>query len=239
MDSNTGSGGGSGNDLQTTGAMAALGGVMSSVTSKWEGSKGQEVLSSVSSSLPESTKEYIESAKARLFNTAYIRSPRVFFGIGEDRPFYMEREMALLGSRLKHNFSYFYLNYFILTSVLFILTLFISPGALIGIGILGIAWGALIKATSSGSMKVVGGIEISQKQASVVMSIVSLVVLVYILSHVFWWTLATSGFFVGVHAFLRDASMHKDEEDKVQMSGEVVVEDEAFLGDDEPDVEVA
>jgi len=222
----------SGNDLQTTGAMAAIGGVMSSVTSKWEGSKGQEVLSSVSSSLPESTKEYIESAKARLFNPAFIRSPKVFFGFGEERPFYMEREVALLGSRLKHNFGYFYLNYFILTSVLFILTLFISPGALIGIGVLGFAWVALIRATSSGSMKI-GGIEISQKQASIVLSVISVVVLFYVLSHVFWWTLATSGFFVGVHAILRDASMHKDEEDKVQMSGEVVVEDEAFLGDEE------
>lgn len=226
-----GSSGSAGNDLQTTGAIAAIGGVMSSVSSKWEGSKGQEVMKSVSSSIPESTKEYIESAKARLFNPAFIRSPKVFFGIGEERPFYFEREVALLGSRLKHNFGYFYLNYFILTTILFILTLFISPSALIGIGLLGFAWAAVIKATSSGSLKV-GGAEISQKQASIVMGALSVVVLFYVLSHVFWWTLATSGFFVGVHAVLRDASMHKDEEDKVQMSGEVIEEDEAFLGEE-------
>jgi len=222
----------SGNDLKTAGAMAAIGGVMSTVTKSWEGSKGQEVLSSVSSSIPESTKEYIENAKSRLFNVAYIRSPKVFFGIGEERPFFMEREMALLGSRLKHNFSYFYLNYFIMTSILFLLTLFISPGALIGIAVLGVSWGAVIRATASGSMKL-GGVEVSQKQASIVMSIISVVVLFYILSHVFWWTLATSGFFTGTHAFLRDASMHKDEEDKVEMSGEVLDEDEAFLGEAE------
>ena len=35
---------------------------------------------------------------------------------------------------------------------------------------------------------------------------------------------------VAVHAFLRDASMHKDEEDVVQMEGDLdLAEDAAFL----------
>lgn len=236
MDAGTGSSsGGAASGVAEAGAMAAVGGLLGSVTGKWEGSKGQEVLTSVSSSIPESTKEYLNNAKAKLFNTAYIRSPKVFFGIGEDKPFFYESEMSLLGSRLKHNFSYFYLNYFIMTAILFVLTLFISPGALIGIGLLGIAWASVIKATQSGSMKL-GAIEISQKQASIVMSGISVVVLFYILSHVFWWTLATSGFFVGAHAVFRDASMHKDEEDKVQMTGDVLItEEDAFLGEEVDD----
>ena len=78
------------------------------------------------------------------------------------------------------------------------------------------------------------GIAVSQKQAYVGMSVVSVVVLFYLLSHIFWWTMFTSGFLVGTHAALRDASMHKDEEDKVAMSGDLSLEEEqsAFLGDE-------
>jgi hypothetical protein len=63
------------------------------------------------------------------------------------------------------------------------------------------------------------------------MTIVSGFVLVNILSHIFWWTLGSSGCIVGVHAFLRDASMHKDEEDRIQMTGDVELggESAAFL----------
>jgi len=78
------------------------------------------------------------------------------------------------------------------------------------------------------------GITVSQKQAYVGMSVVSVVVLFYLLSHIFWWTMFTSGFLVGTHAALRDASMHKDEEDRVAMSGDLSLEEEqsAFLGDE-------
>ena len=64
------------------------------------------------------------------------------------------------------------------------------------------------------------------------MSVVSVVVLFYLLSHIFWWTMFTSGFLVGSHAALRDASMHKDEEDRVDMVGDLsmnVEEESAFL----------
>ena len=43
----------------------------------------------------------------------------------------------------------------------------------------------------------------------------SVIVLIWLLSHIFWMALATSGFLCGVHLLLRDASMHKDEEDRV------------------------
>ena len=74
----------------------------------------------------------------------------------------------------------------------------------------------------------------SQKQAYVGMSGISVLVLFYLLSRIFWWTMFTSGFLVGSHAALRDASMHKDEEDKVAMSGDLSLEEEqsAFLGDE-------
>jgi len=118
-----------------------------------------------------------------------------------------------------------------MTAVLFVLTLVISPGAIIGIGLLGLAWASVLRATSEGSTTLYG-LTITQKQASIAMAVVSGFVLIHVLSHVFWWTLGSSGCIVGVHAFLRDASMHKDEEDKIEMTGDVELnagEDASFL----------
>jgi CBS domain containing-hemolysin-like protein len=68
------------------------------------------------------------------------------------------------------------------------------------------------------------GISIPQKIALAAMAVVSAVVLLYLLSNIFWWTLFSSGFMVGMHALLRDASMHKDEDDKVVMSGDLTLD---------------
>lgn len=72
------------------------------------------------------------------------------------------------------------------------------------------------------------------------MGVVSAFILIWLLSHIFWWTLFSSGFLVVVHAGLRDASMHQDGEDQVVMVGEVASgdgisagEQAAFLGDPE------
>mmetsp|Transcript_34107 Transcript_34107/g.45166 ORF Transcript_34107/g.45166 Transcript_34107/m.45166 type:complete len:107 (-) Transcript_34107:668-988(-) len=76
------------------------------------------------------------------------------------------------------------------------------------------------------------GVTITQKQASIGMSALSAVFLFYLLSHIFWWTLGTSGIFTTAHAVTRDASMHKDEGDKIEMTGDLTInaeEDAAFL----------
>jgi hypothetical protein len=231
----------------------------------WDSSGGSEVLSSVHSNIPQGTKDYLADAKNKIFNRQHLRSPAVFFGIGEEKPFYLERIPSLVTERLRHNVAFFYLNYILLTAVLFGLTLLISPSAIIGLGLLGFAWMAVIKATSEGSMQVKGermewkmserscrfivekcelefllfcflttlfprilpGITITQKQASIGMGGLSVLVLIWLLSHIFWWTLSTSGFLTGVHCLLRDASMHKDEEDRVEMQGDLSLDEEA------------
>ena len=59
---------------------------------------------------------------------------------------------------------------------------------------------------------------------------VSIFVLLYLLSNIFWWTVFSSGLMVAGHAFLRDASMHKDLDDAVAMEGDLHLgEDAAFL----------
>jgi len=190
---------------------------------------GNEVFSSFTSSIPQGTQDMISEARAKIFNLDYLRSLKVFLGIGEEKPFYLERSLSLIVPRLSHNLNFFYLNYLIITGILFLLTLLISPSAIIVIGLLALAWMSVIKATLEGSCTV-KGFTLSQRQASLAMSVVSLFVFIYLLSNIFWWTLASSGFLVGVHSFLRDASIHKDEEDKIEMIGDMVDgEDTAFL----------
>mmetsp|Transcript_14364 Transcript_14364/g.17460 ORF Transcript_14364/g.17460 Transcript_14364/m.17460 type:complete len:243 (-) Transcript_14364:275-1003(-) len=210
-------------------AIAAVSGMVASAKEKFNASGGNEAFSSVASSLPQGTKDLL--SQSNFFKREDIRSVSVFFGIGEEKPFYLEKIPSLVTERLRHNVSFFYFNYFLLTAVLFCLTLLVSPGAIIGIGILGFAWLAVIRATSEGSCKV-GPITVSQKQATVAMSVFSGLILLKLLSSVFWWTVGSSGCIVGAHALFRDASMHKDEEDRIEMTGDIGLggaEEDAFL----------
>ena len=191
------------------------------------------MLSNVTATIPQGTKDYITDAQKRLFNPQYLRSPSVYFGFGEEKAFSIEKNPQLLFDRIKHNLKFFYLNYALITVILFFLTLLISPSAIIGMGLLGLAWVSIVKATQSGSVKI-KGLTITQKQATVAMSVFSALVLFYILNRIFWWTLSTSGICIGLHVLFRDASMHKDEEDRVPMSGDLVLgEDTAFLNSGE------
>lgn len=210
-------------------AVSTIMGVMSSAKEKWDASGANEAVNRVTASIPQGTKEYFSVTSQQLFNRQRLRSVTVYFGIGEERPFYVEKSPALLLARVKHNSSFFYLNYMMLTAILFCLTLLISPSAIIGIGILAALWMYIIRQTSDGPMRV-QGISISQTNATIGMSALSVMVLIWLLSGIFWWTLATSGFFVVVHAALRDASMHQDGDDHVDMVGEVPGETAAFLG---------
>jgi len=117
---------------------------------KWDSSGGNEALGRASAAIPESTKTMVGS----LFKREHFRGPAVYFGIGEERPFYVEKTPSLLVERLRHNMTFFYLNYMILTGVLFCLTLLVSPSALIGMGLLAMAWMWLIKASQDGSLKI-------------------------------------------------------------------------------------
>ena len=76
-------------------------------------------------------------------------------------------------------------------------------------------------------------IQIPQKTAMLVLSVGSAFFLFWLFQGVFWWTIFSSGFLVALHAFLRDASMHKDLDDVMAMEGDLggVVggEDASFL----------
>lgn len=220
-------------------AASSLMGIMGSVKEKWESSGASRAVSDVYAQVPQGTKDYFTSASQQMFNRQHLRPVAVVFGIGEERPFYIEKAPALLMERVRHNFSFFYLNYMALTAVMFTLTLLISPTAILGIGLLGFAWMYMIRSTTNGHIKI-GAVDIQQKHATIAMTIISVFVLFYLLQQVFWWTLFSSGFLILGHALFRDASLHKDAEDKVDMQGDLTLpaggsgEDAAFLNTPAP-----
>ena len=62
------------------------------------------------------------------------------------------------------------------------------------------------------------------------MSAISVFILMYLVSSIFWWTLFSSGILIAIHAFFRDASMHKDMDDAVAMEGDFSIsEGSSFL----------
>lgn len=200
--------------------LSSLVGVMNSAKEKWDSSGANEAMSRMTASIPQGTQEYLSITSQQLFNRQKLRTIGVLFGIGEERPFYVEKVPTLLLARVKHNLQYFYLNYMILTGLLFCLTLLISPSAIIGIGLLAALWVYVVRQTSEGGVRI-KGVTISQTHATIGMSIFSAITLIWLLSHIFWWTLVSAGFIVAVHAALRDASMHQDESDQMDMVGEV------------------
>lgn len=113
-------------------------------------------MSRVTASIPLGTQEYLSSTSQQLFNRQKLRSISVVFGIGEERPFYIEKAPSLLVARLKHNFQFFFLNYMVLTALLFCLTMLTSPLALMGLGLLAALWMYVIRQTQSGSMVLYG-----------------------------------------------------------------------------------
>lgn len=106
--------------------------------------------------VPQGTKDYFSSTSQQLFNRQHLRPFSVVFGIGEERPFYVEKAPALLMERLRHNLTFFYMNYMLLTALLFCLTLLISPKAIFGIGLLGFAWVYMIRSSTNGHIRVGG-----------------------------------------------------------------------------------
>jgi len=215
----------------TASAATSLMGIYGTVKDKWETSGASKAVSDIYSNVPQGTKDYFAATSTQLFSREQLRTVSVFFGIGEERPFYLEKNPSLLVARLRHNLTFFYLNYMLMTAAIFLFTVVFSPTKILGIGLLGMAWMWVVRSTQNGSLRV-GNIAIPQKQVLVGMAIFSAFIMVYLLSGIFWWSLFSSGFLTLVHALTRDASMHKDADDKVDMIGDLTFdggEDAAFL----------
>jgi hypothetical protein len=119
---------------------------------KWQSSGAGDAFSRASASIPDATKQSLYN----IFKREHLRGPAVFFGLGEERPFYVERNPSLLVERVRHNLSFFYLNYMLLTAVLFCLMLLTSPTTIIGLALLAGAWTWVIRSTQSGALALGG-----------------------------------------------------------------------------------
>mmetsp|Transcript_48485 Transcript_48485/g.58698 ORF Transcript_48485/g.58698 Transcript_48485/m.58698 type:complete len:183 (-) Transcript_48485:181-729(-) len=153
----------------------------------------------------------------KLFSADKVRSFSIYFGIGDQRPYFVETNGPLIGARIKHNMSFFYLNYLAQSGFFFALSILFSPGSLLEIGILALVWIVLMRLTVDGVLNL-GCFTVTRKVVSVGMTALSAIVLLYVLANVFWWALSTSIFFMMVHAVLRDASKYKDTSDTEQTS---------------------
>mmetsp|Transcript_31950 Transcript_31950/g.45441 ORF Transcript_31950/g.45441 Transcript_31950/m.45441 type:complete len:193 (+) Transcript_31950:306-884(+) len=183
-------------------------------------------MSKVSSSIPQGAKEYLGNASKSIFKRENLRSLTVFMGLGEERPFYIEKNPAFVISRLQHNLSFFYLNYSIVFAVLFVITMITSLKTMLGFLCLGGAWLYVIRASADGTLRIGKSIAIPQKPATVGMTVISAIVSLCLLSHVFWWTVGSGGFVTLIHAGLRDASLYQDQDDRVEMHGSLEEEGE-------------
>lgn len=164
----------------------------------------EEGLAKVKGAIPQETQDYLTEAKGRILNPKYVRKPKEFFGIGEERPFFFEKERALVYERAGKNFRYFYLNYVLLAILLFCVSLVFGSGVIIHVIALAVAWAIVIKATEKGSFQY-KGFSVTQKEATTVMAIISFFVLLAILKDAFWGALGTSSFLICVHAILRNS----------------------------------
>jgi len=188
----------------------------------WSESEGPKVLKDVASSIPESTR--------KIFSSDKIRTISVYFGIGDTRPYFAEKNSSLIVARLKHNVSFFYLNYLVQSAIFYGLTILFSPGSLLEIGILAIAWLLVMRATNDGVLNL-GCFKVTRKVVSVGMTAISAVVLLYVLSNVFWWALSTSIFFMLLHAVFRDASKYKSEADVISVESMPVAESPVVMSE--------
>ena len=165
----------------------------------------------VSSSIPQEAKNILQSAKTNVLDNDKLRSLSVFFGIGEASAYSLILMPTKLCQRLWQNVTFFYLNYILLTAIVFavsLLAFLMSPKTLIILVCLALAWFAMLRVTKEDGVKVLG-LTITRKEGSAIMMIISGIVGFFAFQNVFVVSIGSSVFLALVHALARDASEHQ------------------------------
>jgi hypothetical protein len=179
--------------------------------------KANDLASTVSASIPQEAKNFMQSAREKVLDNDKLRSFSAFFGIGDESSFSIQLSPTKLCPKLKDNLVFFYLNYILLTAVVFAISLLaflMSPQTLTILAILAVVWYVVLKATEDG-FKVLG-CTITRKETSAIMMIISGVTAFYFFQSVFWVSLGSSSVLAFVHALTRDAVEHQLAESKKQ-----------------------
>jgi len=180
--------------------------------------KANNVVNQVSSAIPKEAKDFMKSAKEKVFDSDKLRSVSVFFGFGDKTPYDFVLAPSKLLNRLKNNTVFFYLNYILLTAVVLALTLFatlMTPKTLIILGILGVVWFSVLKATTSEGFKVLG-ITFTRKEVSAIMMILTGAVAFYFFESIFFVSICSSFVLALAHAWTRNAEEHLTAENNKQ-----------------------
>merc|ERR1712151_1282977 len=74
----------------------------------------------------------------------------IYLGFGEERPYHCESSPELLADRIRHNLTYFYLNYGVLTVSLFALSVVTNPVTVFWLAIVAAMWVYVVRTTESG-----------------------------------------------------------------------------------------
>lgn len=82
----------------------------------------------------------LSDSASRLFSADNLRSIGAMLGTGEDKAFSLLLSPTGLLDRLRHNLSFFYLNYMALTGLLFFLNVFLNSKAWLGMIVLACMW---------------------------------------------------------------------------------------------------
>mmetsp|Transcript_10243 Transcript_10243/g.11883 ORF Transcript_10243/g.11883 Transcript_10243/m.11883 type:complete len:214 (+) Transcript_10243:211-852(+) len=176
--------------------------------------KANQVVNNITAQIPQETKDFMRTAKEKVLDSDKLRSFTAFFGFGETNSFSFPFSPSVVCGRLKDNILFFYLNYILLTAVVFTLTLvtvLLTPQTLITIVALAIGWLLMIRKTADGPIDV-KCLSISRKEGSAFMMVVSGIVLFFLLKSIFWVSLGSASFLALVHAWTRDASTHISED---------------------------
>jgi len=192
-------------------AFVGLGQFMDSATDNFHKSGGSDFVSNISATMTQETRDYIsETRKSHIFNYDQLRSLMVFFGMGEERPFYFES--SLIFQRVPYNLSFFYFNYILMTVILFAFTVMVNPFVLLSIAGLGFVWLRLLVATKDGARIQILFVSLTQKQTTLAMAVISVIVLIWLFKGIFWWTFLSANFLTASHAILRNVPTQNDGE---------------------------
>mmetsp|Transcript_9 Transcript_9/g.15 ORF Transcript_9/g.15 Transcript_9/m.15 type:complete len:237 (+) Transcript_9:91-801(+) len=210
--------------------------------------QAQQTMHQVSDAIPAPAKSVLQSAKEKILDSDQLRTFSQFFGIGQQQstkdgttstnppPFSLAFNPTVLCPRLTNNVKFFYLNYLLLTAVVFAIVLLatmLNPMSLIMLAVLALAWFLVLSATVE-PYPLCGGMVVTRKVASIVLMIASALVAYWLVKDIFWVTLGSGAALSFVHAALRDAGteyeiMKQQEQQQQQQHDETDDKQQPFV----------
>eukprot|EP00526_Cylindrotheca_closterium_P020708 CAMPEP_0113601078 /NCGR_PEP_ID=MMETSP0017_2-20120614/42_1 /TAXON_ID=2856 /ORGANISM="Cylindrotheca closterium" /LENGTH=211 /DNA_ID=CAMNT_0000509357 /DNA_START=56 /DNA_END=691 /DNA_ORIENTATION=+ /assembly_acc=CAM_ASM_000147 len=196
---------------------------MNEAKEKWDSSNVSKAVNSAVAAVPQGTKDFLSSTTGELFDRKNLRGFKACFGMGEDKPFSSEKSFGPLKERVTTNLTFFYLNYVLFGALVFCLTMIGSPSAIIGIGALAVVWFLFIQRAKQNKPITILGKELTDKQATDGLILITAVVLFFILEGVFWYALGTTVLLTILHAATRSEFNYQEvpsADDELAKAGE-------------------